>query len=459
MLVPHEPEKDPRVMWVLALCKDIQGTDVLGSVWSTRRRFRDYDGTTFIERFSIFDHAPLSTKVANALFEKIDAAATKLLAAFGRENSRVPGSANAIDSPSETASPSATGRRASILRRIGQMTLNLVGRPLRSLQMLFRFLWAWSAYAIIMGAIYRRARSISILPRVCICHDIYALIPGVLLKQLIGCRVIYDSHELWSEDDLFVQGPMKRLVRMIERPFIRRADAVVTVTPQIARHLERAYGLSKVIVAPNAEPFKSAIIPSCRRPVAQPVRFLLQGGAAKGRGIETLLAAWRCLRDERAQLYLRCVGEPFLADLARDFSDLIEAKQLVMLQPVSEEQLIEAATFADVGIIPYSGPNLNHVYACPNKLSQYMHAGLAVLSNRLEFVSEVVNGYQCGLIYDSDRSESLLTAVRNLLDRPDELQRMKENAYQAARTSFNWEVASQSYRGAILGFVSSERRA
>jgi glycosyltransferase involved in cell wall biosynthesis len=418
MLVPHDPTVDPRVMWVIAMCGGLMRTDVLAAVWGTKRMTREYSRNVFIERFSISDYSCVTPKFIGALFQKLNHFAGWLRGCCSRT---VRADSGAADTQTRVSAGS-----------------------------LLQFLWAWTSYATIICALYRRGRAVSIPPRVCICHDIFALIPAVLLKRRFGYAVLYDSHELWSEDDLFAEGWQKTVVRWVERPFIRRADRVVTVTPQIAKHLERVYGLPRVVVTPNAEPFDDDVIPSCRRALTSPIRFLLQGGLSRGRGIETVFQAWRLLRDERAVLYVRGVGNEFLDRMKREFADLVEAGRVIILPPVREHELVQAAAFADVGIIPYPGPNLNHLYACPNKLSQYMHAGLAVLSNDLEYVSAMLRKFKSGMTYDAHDPSTMTRTITQLVDDQKRLQVMKENAYAAAKDQFNWRHLSVPYREAIV---------
>jgi glycosyltransferase involved in cell wall biosynthesis len=110
---------------------------------------------------------------------------------------------------------------------------------------------------------------------------------------------------------------------------------------------------------------------------------------------------------------------------------------------------VSAARFADIGIIPYMGPNLNHEFCCPNKLSQYMQAGLAILANRLTFVREVIERYQCGMVYDAREAETLVQAVRHLAEHRDILGAMKRRARERAVKEINWSVQSADYRMAI----------
>ena len=148
-------------------------------------------------------------------------------------------------------------------------------------------------FYMISRTLYRRTRSTSIVPSLVICHDLYALLAAVRLKRLYGCAVLYDSHELWPEAFIEARQWEKKVIAALERRAIRCADAVVTVTPQIARHLERLYTLNQVVTASNAEPFVMGGEASCHRPIEWPMEFLLQGRAAPGRRFESLLEACR----------------------------------------------------------------------------------------------------------------------------------------------------------------------
>ena len=223
----------------------------------------------------------------------------------------------------------------------------------------------------------------------------------------------------------------------------------MTVSPQLARHLERCYGMRHVLCAPNAEPRVNGPLQASPRSSALPVRFLLQGHVNTHRGVEELLQGWQSLETDSAILYLRCPPNEYLAYLRVKFAELIRVRRVTILDPVSEEDLISAASFADVRIIPYAGPNVNHVFCCPNKLSQYMQAGLAILSNRLEFVSEVIQRHGCGLMYDSTDPNSLILTVRSFVDQPVVLRAMKQKARAAAQSEFNWDVQAAGFRDAI----------
>src|SRR5439155_12760374 len=154
-----------------------------------------------------------------------------------------------------------------------------------------------------------------------------------------------------------------------------------------------------------------------------------------------------------------CPGSEYLASLEATYTDLVQRGRLEFLPAVRPDELVEGASFADVGVIPYAvrfgeyEHNYNHLYCCPNKLSQYMQAGLALLCSNSEFLAESVAKYDCGARYDPDRAETLVAAARWLLDDLPALARMKRRARRWARAEFHWDRPALPYRRLIEAYT------
>jgi glycosyltransferase involved in cell wall biosynthesis len=171
---------------------------------------------------------------------------------------------------------------------------------------------------------------------------------------------------------------------------------------------------------------------------------LVHGAATPGRGYDELLEAWRNV-DVDAVLTLRSPESGYLSELAERSADLVRAGRLEFAPPVAPAALVDAAAEADVGVIPYGGGSVNNLVACPNKLSQYLHAGLAVLTTPLRVPAEIVRRRECGLVYDARHPASLVAAVRRLAEDGTLLEGCKANARAAARDEVNWQRASLGY--------------
>lgn len=421
-MVPHPPWADPRVMWSIALCGDTARSDVL----AVRHQPEDVPARTY----------------ANGVY-------TELVEPMEYASARARGAARRLTQlwlkprvqayrEREGRPPAGVAGRRRRLRAWADHHLAAAQRLAANL----------ASYNVLTSALARRASAVSVAPTLLVCHDLYALAAAARVKRRLQCRILYDSHEFWSDADLLAQPWQRWLMAGIERRLIRRADAVVTVTPQLARKLERLHGLRGVLSVPNARPTGMAPVRRRRRS-SGPVRFVFHGHLHSRRGIEGLLEAWVGLQDLPVELYLRCYESEYLESLRDNYPGLFSSRRVRLLPTVPDSELVEATRFADVGVIPYPRNLDSHRYACPNKLAEYLQAGLAVLTNDLDFVRDLVTEHSCGAVYDSSRPETVTEAVRSLASDRLRLREMQDNAYRLGTEHFNWESVSGPYREAV----------
>ena len=287
-------------------------------------------------------------------------------------------------------------------------------------------------------------------PDVIHCNDLDTLLVGVLAKKHYGCRLIFDAHEFYPRSDPDGKWVDIAFFTMLERFLIRKADAVVTVNPPLAAAMRDAYGLDRVHSVPNAEPWVEARAHSAQGSKMQRlakgrVKFLFQGRFTPGRGIDELIQGWARVDGNQAALFLRGPDNMWrqqammLADRLRLFG-----RSVYFLDAVKESELVAAAAEAEVGIVPYRPLIINDRLSCPNKLSQYLHAGLMVIANDLPYVKSVLAEADAGLFYDSANLDTFAAVVHQIVNDPVLLRRSRENALRFARDRFNWQVQSKT---------------
>jgi glycosyltransferase involved in cell wall biosynthesis len=449
MLVPHEPAKDPRISWSVGVCAEYARTEVVALDVYEGRPTRYYDGVVSIEADQLQRYVPEDPWIKQFCKTRIRRWSWRL--AF-QERTR----------NGERLGPvlSGVGDRAGLLTRLRRAVVYHTGGLAHSA------LFLSDVWGSPIRPMIRRAETVFVRPSLIVCHDVWSLEAGIRLKRRFGCKLLYDNHEYSPQAHLSGHPLEEVFWERYERRLCRSVDAIITVAPGLAARVENRYGLTgRVFTVPNAAPLTPPRRPSHARPIGSPVTFLVQGVACPGRGFEALLDGWGQLKDPRARLWLRCPEGPYLADLCHRYAPLIQTGALEVLPPVDSLDLIEAATVADVGIIPYPprvggwAVNYNHLHCCPNKLSQYMQAGLAILSTNTQFVSGCLQKYQCGVTYDPEQPDSLLAAVRGLIDDPPRLQRLKERAFHWAQTDYNWDRQADTYRAVIESLSGLTRRA
>lgn len=144
-------------------------------------------------------------------------------------------------------------------------------------------------------------------------HGLEILPLGVLLKYWYGAKLIYDTHELETETN-GLQGIKKKLSKWIERLFIKQANQIFVVSESIADWYANEYGISRPVVVLNAPRRLLELKHSnyFRERFSIPkdsLIILYQGGLAKGRGVDLLLAAFKVRTDDRVVIIFMGYGE------------------------------------------------------------------------------------------------------------------------------------------------------
>jgi glycogen(starch) synthase len=268
-------------------------------------------------------------------------------------------------------------------------------------------------------------------------NDLDTLPAATIIARTHGARVVYDAHELYVEQELDPPRLHRALVRVLERVLARRAAAVITVNDQIAAELQRRLGLSALpAVVHNCPPLVETVTPTLR--AGGPLRVVYQGALGHGRSLEDLLALADSLNGD-VNLSFRVVGVPpgELRQLLRERG--LEARAHV-LDPVRPDELVEALATFDVGLVVTRPLTTNDELATPNKLFEYLMAGLAVAVPRLRGVQRIVEEHEVGVTFAPASPPDLARVLEELSADPDRLQRLRERARALAVSRYNAEA-------------------
>jgi glycosyltransferase involved in cell wall biosynthesis len=278
-------------------------------------------------------------------------------------------------------------------------------------------------------------------------NDLDRLLAGYLLARFHRARLIYDANELYPDLVEASPGFYRFLLKKLEGFLIRRSDAVITVNGSIAEILQDRYRLErKPIVVLSCPPFQP--VPKRVNASPPPYKVLYQGLYLPGRNLEGLVLSMRYV--ENAQLYLRGYG--ILEETLRRIVDQNRLhNKVVFLAPVPMNEMVQRAAEFDIGIVPYPGDplNLNSYFCAPNKVFEYMMAGLALAVSDLPELRKIVDQYDVGITFDPDNAHNLAQALAELTE--ESLQRMQVNALAAARDTFNFEHEVEKLRRVIQG--------
>ena len=280
--------------------------------------------------------------------------------------------------------------------------------------------------------------------------DLYVLPALASRAERAGAALVYDSRELYAALDSSAGRPWVRAVwRAVESRSIRRADAVLTVGDAIADVLEDAYAIARPTVLHNApeplegEPDQAALGRSLGLPDDGRVVVLYQGLFRRGRGLEALLEATRRVEDVRLVL----IGEGDLEDEIRraDLGD-----RLVVSPFVPPDRLATLTPGADLGACLIEPLTESLRLSLPNKLFEYLAAGVPVLASPLPEIEAVVR-QGVGVLADPSNPEDIAEALRRALD---PAQRVRWRAKTASTLEpYTWTHGRATFQALVASLL------
>ncbi len=287
---------------------------------------------------------------------------------------------------------------------------------------------------------------------VIVAADLDTLAAGVVLKSEFGARLIYDAHEFWPyQFPSFRSAVEEEPWLRIERRLVREADARFVVSPQLAVAMSEAYG-APFGALPNAMPLSDAPnAPARRVATSDRTEFLFLGGFAAGRGILPLIEAWR-LTPAACVLVLQGPENAYRSAMIAEAQRTgLLGSRILFPAAIPEADLISRAAQADVGLIPYEPTLINHVFCSPNKLSQYMAAGLPILANTTQFVRQTIEAADCGVVADFKTPEAIAEAVGRLAGDIELRERLGRNGRRGFEIFFHWEAFAPALMASVEG--------
>jgi glycosyltransferase involved in cell wall biosynthesis len=108
---------------------------------------------------------------------------------------------------------------------------------------------------------------------------------------------------------------------------------------------------------------------------------------------------------------------------------------------VGREELPSILSQSVAGLVLFL-PVPNHVDAQPNKIFEYMSAGIPVIGSNFPLWKEIIEGNACGICVDPFDVVAISRAILWLADHPEEARRMGENGRKAVCDKYNWEIES-----------------
>lgn len=309
-------------------------------------------------------------------------------------------------------------------------------------------------YQVIKYLEWRRALlalAAEIKPKIVVAHSLGPLAACVSVKRRLGARLLYDAHELETERN-GLGGVAKILDKWVERRLIRHCDAVTVVCDSIADWYERRYHRGRPVVVRNVPEVKGG------RPDPNPhlwrgrfgipadhLIFIYQGGLFRGRRIEQLLRVFAQAKPNRHIVFMGYGEMRMEVENAA-----IQFPNIHYLPAVKPDEVLRHTAGADVGLVGVENICLSYYYSLPNKLFEFLLAGLPSLMPNFPEMVRLTAGSGCGWVVTEDDA-AWLEAVNALT--PEQIAAGKAAARKAG-AELSWQREAARFNDVCRKLIS-----
>lgn len=277
-----------------------------------------------------------------------------------------------------------------------------------------------------------------------VANDLDTLPANFLIARIKGCPLVYDSHEFFTEVPELINRPLVRGFWLrIERWILPRLKSMITVNESIANEYRKRYGIKVSVVRniPLTNNFEENefLVPPTRNEMGLPENktiFILQGaGINVQRGAEELVEAMQYVNNA---LLLIVGGGDVLETLKKTAVVLHLTDKIKFIDKVPQQKLRRITRLADFGLTLDKDTNLNYRYSLPNKLFDYIHAGLPVIASDLPEIRRIIDHYQIGTVISSHEPKHIAEAMNNAQSNEAAKAIWKQNLKKAG-AELTWE--------------------
>ena len=273
---------------------------------------------------------------------------------------------------------------------------------------------------------------------------------------------VYDAHDMYSV--LFQPNPLSyperlegRIRAALERACVRRAAAFVTVSEGVADLYEGSFGRRPIVIR-NCHDLRmdEPIERDIRRETGvsdDVVLLVVSGNRKSGMALEAMLSA---LLRLPTRVHLAFVGGGWQS-LCAEVAELGLDGRVHLLEARPPTGIVPFIRSADLAPIPYYEITSSHRSSLPNGLFHAIAAGLPILySASLPEVAALCTEHDLGPPIEPRDPASLRRTVGMLLERPEEVARLRGNVEEAAKV-LSWEREEAALASLVGRLLEGER--
>lgn len=269
-------------------------------------------------------------------------------------------------------------------------------------------------------------------------HDLSSLPIGVKLKKKLGCKLIYDAHEIWGYMVSW-KLPWWRYYLWKEKQLLFHVDHMIVTNSARKAFYSKKSGCNITII----DNYKHIISQEYVEPAnyeKKHLSILYIGALSKKRFLLELIEVVEGLQN----VDLKIGGYGELHRTIKEKSSSCD--NINFLGVISPERIISLTLKNDVVIRMAPSWDKNDATASTNKQYEAMIAGRPIITSKGTFSGRLTNEENVGIAIEHSR-ESLKNAIIELRDNPELRRKLGRNALKAAIREYNWEKQEEELEG------------
>ena len=171
--------------------------------------------------------------------------------------------------------------------------------------------------------------------------------------------------------------------------------------------------------------------------------LILQGaGINVDRGAEELIESMQYLQN--CVLYI--IGSGDVIEILKGKIEVFNLeKKVFMLPKMPYLELMKYTQIADLGISLDKNTNLNYELSLPNKIFDYIQAGIPLLVSNRKIIKEIVLNNNIGKVIDTHNPKEIATAISEVFEDQQQYDSWCQNLVKVAK-DYNWETESEQLK-------------
>lgn len=255
---------------------------------------------------------------------------------------------------------------------------------------------------------------------------LFAALGAWLAAKVRRVPFVFEVRDLWPESYSEVSGrdngPEVSMLQAIADLLYKRSDAIIVLAnSNVDRICERGVRRSKIALIPNGVDLDAFSSADSGTDLSTPgaYTFVYAGAHGPANDLETVVrAAHELQRRGRDDIRVVLLGDGATKDSLRSLASELQLTNLRFVDPVSKAAVASTLRTADAGLMVLAPVDLFTYGVSPNKLFDYMGAGLPVLTNVAGLVSDIVRRAEVGKTVAPGDATALADGMEALTDDP-----------------------------------------